>query len=33
MRPLNSLVVIFLAHTSEVCKGAHWYNDYPAFQG
>jgi hypothetical protein len=32
MRPLNSLVVIFLAHTSEVCKGARWYNEYSAFQ-
>jgi hypothetical protein len=18
----------FLAHTTEVCKGAHWYNEY-----
>jgi hypothetical protein len=23
----------FLAHTSEVCKGAHRYNEYSAFQG
>jgi hypothetical protein len=23
----------FLAHTSEVCKGAHQYNEYSAFQG
>jgi hypothetical protein len=23
----------FLAHISKVCKGAHWYNEYPAFQG
>jgi hypothetical protein len=23
----------FLADTSEVCKGAHWYNEYSAFQG
>jgi hypothetical protein len=23
----------FLAHTSEVCKGAHWYNVYLAIQG
>jgi hypothetical protein len=23
----------FLAHTSEVCKGAHWYNEYSAIQG
>jgi hypothetical protein len=23
----------FLAHTSEVCKGAHWYNVYSAIQG
>jgi hypothetical protein len=23
----------FLAHTSEVCKGAHRYNEYPVFQG
>jgi hypothetical protein len=22
----------FLAHTSEVCKGARQYNEYPAFQ-
>jgi hypothetical protein len=29
MRPLNNLVVIFLAHTAEVCKGAHRYNEYP----
>jgi hypothetical protein len=27
MKPLNSLVVIFLEHTTKVCKGAHWYND------
>jgi hypothetical protein len=33
MGPLNSLVVIFLAHTSKVCKGAHRYNEYPPFQG
>jgi hypothetical protein len=23
----------YLAHTSEVCKGARWYNEYLAFQG
>jgi hypothetical protein len=23
----------FLAHTSEVCKSAHWYNEYSAIQG
>jgi hypothetical protein len=23
----------FLAHTSEVCKGAHRYNEYSTFQG
>jgi hypothetical protein len=23
----------FLAHTSEVCKGAQWYNEYSAIQG
>jgi hypothetical protein len=23
----------FLAHTSEVCKGAHRYNEYLTFQG
>jgi hypothetical protein len=23
----------FLAHTSKVCKGAHRYNEYSAFQG
>jgi hypothetical protein len=23
----------FLAHTSEVCNGAHWYNEYSAIQG
>jgi hypothetical protein len=23
----------FLAHTSEVCKGAHRYNEYSAIQG
>jgi hypothetical protein len=23
----------FLAHTSEVCKGAHQYNEYSAIQG
>jgi hypothetical protein len=23
----------FLAHTSKVCKGAHWYNEYSTFQG
>jgi hypothetical protein len=23
----------FLAHNSEVCKGAHRYNKYSAFQG
>jgi hypothetical protein len=23
----------FLAHTLEVCKGAHRYNEYLAFQG
>jgi hypothetical protein len=23
----------FLAHTSEMCKGAHRYNEYLAFQG
>jgi hypothetical protein len=23
----------FLAHTSEVCKGACWYNEYSAIQG
>jgi hypothetical protein len=23
----------FLAHTSEVCKGTHWYNEYSAIQG
>jgi hypothetical protein len=23
----------FLAHTSEVCKGARWYNEYLALQG
>jgi hypothetical protein len=23
----------FLAHTSEVCKGAHQYNEYSTFQG
>jgi hypothetical protein len=23
----------FLAHTLEVCKGAHWYNEYSAIQG
>jgi hypothetical protein len=23
----------FLAHTSKVCKGARWYNEYSAFQG
>jgi hypothetical protein len=23
----------FLAHTSEVCKGAHQYNEYLAIQG
>jgi hypothetical protein len=23
----------FLAHTSNVCKGAHWYNEHLAFQG
>jgi hypothetical protein len=23
----------FLAHTSEVCKGAHQYNKYSAIQG
>jgi hypothetical protein len=22
-----------LAHTSKVCKGAHWYNEYFAIQG
>jgi hypothetical protein len=22
--------VIFLEHTSEVCKSAHWYNEYSA---
>jgi hypothetical protein len=22
-----------LAHTSEVCMGAHWYNEYSAIQG
>jgi hypothetical protein len=22
-----------LVHTSEVCKGAHWYNEYLAIQG
>jgi hypothetical protein len=31
MRPLNNLVVIFLAHTSEVCKVARRYNEYSAF--
>jgi hypothetical protein len=30
---LNNLVVIFLAHTSKVCKSAHRYNEYSAFQG
>jgi hypothetical protein len=30
---IDCLVVIFLAHTSEVCKGACWYNEYLAFQG
>jgi hypothetical protein len=23
----------FLAHTSEVCNGAHWYNEYSTIQG
>jgi hypothetical protein len=23
----------FLAHSSELCKGAHRYNEYSAFQG
>jgi hypothetical protein len=31
MKLLNNLVVIFLA--SEVCKGAHRYNEYSAIQG
>jgi hypothetical protein len=30
MRPLNNLVVIFLAHTLEVCKSACRYNEYSA---
>jgi hypothetical protein len=33
MRLLNNLILIFLAHTSKVCKGAHWYSGYPTFQG
>jgi hypothetical protein len=24
---------VYLAHSSEVCKGAHWYNEYSPFQG
>jgi hypothetical protein len=23
----------FLAHTLEVCKSAHWYNEYSAIRG
>jgi hypothetical protein len=33
MKLLNNIVVIFLADTSEVCKGAHRYNEYSAIQG
>jgi hypothetical protein len=32
-RLLNKPCSDFLAHTSEVCKGAHWYNEYSTIQG
>jgi hypothetical protein len=32
-KAIEQSCIDFLAHTSEVCKGAHRYNEYSAFQG